>query len=89
MSFPLFDFSSAPPYQQIFDYGNRTDMNPVYIGWATPGVSATAAAWKIRKFLYNADGSTSQILYACVSGKASGDVGFIHIWNNRAALNYS
>lgn len=78
MSFPMFDFGSAPPYQQVFDYGSRTDMQPVYVGWATPGVATSAASWMIRKFTYNADGSISQIQFA------AGDVGFKAIWDNRA-----
>lgn len=82
MSWPFFDFAASPPVQQIFDYAGRTDLQPVYIGWATPGVATTDAKWKIRKFTYNADGSVSQIQYA------SGDVGFNFIWNNRTSLTY-
>lgn len=83
MGWPFFDFSSAPPVQQIFDYGSRTDQQPVYIGWAPPGLSQSAVGWKIRFFTYNSDGSVSQIQYA------SGDVGFKSIWSNRASYTYA
>jgi hypothetical protein len=73
-----FDWSSAPPYQQQFDYAGRTDSQPVYIGWATPGVATSDPKWKIRRFSYNSDGSVSQIQFA------NGDVGFQQIWDNRA-----
>lgn len=80
MSFPLFDFGSAPPYQQIIDFA--AGSQPVYIGWATPGVVTSRPAWKIRKLTYTTtpDGSSqvSQIQYA------NGDVGFTQIWDNRA-----
>lgn len=83
MSFPLIDFSSAPPYQQIFDYDVRTDFQPVYIGWATCGVATNVPKWKIRKFTYNSDGSISQIQYA------NGDVGFRATWTLHTSLPYS
>lgn len=82
MSFPFLDFSSSPPYQQIFDYDIRTDMQPVYIGWATCGVATSASSWKIRKFAYNVDGSVATITYA------NGDVGFRAKWDDRATLTY-
>jgi len=80
MSFPFFDFGSAPPYQQLFDYAGRTDQQPVYIGWATPGVQTSAAKWKIRQFTYNADGGIASILWA------NGDIGFTQIWDNRSNM---
>jgi hypothetical protein len=82
-SFPFLDIASAPPYQQVFDYGLRTDQQPVYIGWATCGVPQSASSWKIRLFTYNSDGSIAQIQYA------NGDVGFRAIWNNRTSYVYS
>ena len=81
MGFPLFDFSSAPPYQQILDYSGGAQ--PIYIGWATPGVATSRPAWKIRKLTYDVNGNVTQIQYA------SGDVGFNQIWDNRTSLTYS
>lgn len=78
MGFPLFDFGSAPPYQQIFDYNGTTIGTAIYIGWATPGVPTSAAKWKIRKLTYDLNNQVTAIQYA------NGDVGFNQIWDNRA-----
>lgn len=83
MTWPLVDFSSAPPFQQIFDYDVRADQQPVYIGWATCGVATSTPAWKIRKFTYNSDGSVATIKYA------NGDVGFRAKWDDRTSLAYA
>lgn len=83
MSFPMFDFSSAPAYQQILDYNGTTVGTPLYIGWATPGVSQSASVWKIRKFTYDANNQVLQIQHA------NADVGFKFQWSNRAAYTYS
>lgn len=84
MGFPMFDFGSAPPYQQVFDFSGGSAI--VYIGWATPGVPTSAAKWKIRKLTYTtvSDGSSqvSQIQYA------NSDVGFNSIWDNRATYTF-
>lgn len=83
MGWPLFDFSAAPPYQQIMDFVGGDDI--VYIGWATPGVATSEAKWKIRKLIYTTTPSggqqVSQIQYM------NGDVGFTQIWDNRVSLN--
>lgn len=81
MSWPIVDFSAAPPYQQVFDYDVRTDLQPVYIGWATPGAATSEAKWRIRKLAYNSDGSVSTIKFM------NGSVQFNQIWDNRASLN--
>lgn len=80
MGFPLFDFSAAPPYQQILDYQGGSLV--VYVGWSTPGVATSDAKWKIRKFTYDGNNNVTQIRYA---GK---DVGFNQIWDNRTTLTY-
>jgi len=80
MGWQLFDWSSAPPYQQILDYQGGTQ--PIYIGWATPGVATSRDAWKIRKLTYDGNGNVTQIQYA------SGDVGFTQIWDNRTTITY-
>ena len=82
MSWPIFDFSSIPGYQQIFDYQGGTTGAPIYIGLATPGVAVTDAKWKIRKFTYDGNGQILQIQFA------NGDVGFNAVWNNRTSLTY-
>lgn len=79
----MFDFGSAPPYQQIMDLAGGA--NVIYIGWATPGVPTSAAKWKIRKLGYTADSNgtlqVTRIQYM------NGDVGFNQIWDNRVSLN--
>jgi len=82
MTWPMFDFSSAPGFQQIFDYAGGTTGQPTYIGWATPGVATSAAKWKIRKFTYDGNGQLTNIQFA------SGDVGFNFIWDNRGTYTY-
>lgn len=86
MTWPLVDFGSSPPYQQILDYQGGTAV--IYIGWATPGASTGEAKWKIRRLTYDGNGNTTQIQYM------NGSVGFNQIWNNRVttdgvATNYS
>ena len=83
MSFPLFDFGSSPPYTQIFDYQGRTDGNPVYIGWATPGVPTSASKWRIRLITYDSNAQVTNIQYA------RADVGFKFVWDNRTLLTYA
>jgi len=47
-------------FQQDFDYLARTDMQPIYFGWAPRGVADGDNQWIIYKFTYNADGSVSK-----------------------------
>ncbi len=82
MSWPIYDFSSAPGYQQVFDYAGTIVGTPIYVGWAVPGVATSAAKWKIRKFTYDANNQITNIQWA------NGDVGFNAIWDNRASLTY-
>lgn len=81
MSFGIFDWASAPPFQQILDYSGGTQ--PIYIGWAAPGVATSRAAWKIRKLTYDSNSNVTQIQWA------GGDVGFNAVWDNRTTLTYS
>ena len=83
MSWPIFDFSSAPGFQQVFDYQGGTSGQPIYVGWATPGVSQSAKGWKIRKFTYDANSQITNIQFA------NSDVGFNFIWANRVNYNYA
>lgn len=82
MTWPLVDFSSAPPFQQILDYQGNTSGQVVYVGWATCGLATSSAGWKIRKFTYDGNGQVTAIQYA------GGDVGFRAIWDNRTSLTY-
>jgi len=83
LSWPVFDFSSAPGYQQVFDYQGGTSGQPIYVGWSTPGVATSAQKWKIRKFTYDANNQITNIQFA------QGDVGFNFIWDNRTSYVYS
>ena len=76
MSFPMFDRSTAMPFQQVFDYtGSPDGVQPVYIGWSTPGVAASSPMWMIRKFIYDGSNRVTNIQYA------NGDTGFKYAWN--------
>ncbi len=79
MSFPFLDRSTAPPYQQVLDYTGSPDGNqPVYVGWADPGVAINDPKWMIRKFSYDGSNRITNIQYA------NGDVGFRAAWNTTA-----
>jgi hypothetical protein len=83
MSYPMFDRSTAPPYQQAFDYtGSPDGSQPVYIGWAPTGALTSDAKWSIRKLSYDGSNRVTNIQYA------SGDTGFKKIWDNRASYTY-
>lgn len=83
MSWPITDFSTSPPYQQIFDYTGSIDgIQPIYIGWAAPGAATTDAKWLIRRFTYDGSNRVSQIQFA------TGAFKFMSRWDQRAALNY-
>ena len=82
MSWPLFDFSSAPGYIQNLDYAGGTSGQPIYVGWATPGVATSDAKWKIRKFTYDGNNQLTNIQFA------NGDVGFNAKWDDRASIAY-
>lgn len=66
---------------KVFDYD--IDGNLIYLGGAIPGSLESEAVWQISKFLYDADGNVSSILYA------NGNTLFTNIWNNRVSLSYS
>lgn len=83
MSWPMYDFSSAPGVQQVFDYAGGTSGQPIYVGWSTPGVPTSAAKWKIRKFTYDVNSQITNIQFA------DGDVGFNASWDLRTGYVYS
>lgn len=61
--------------------------NLVYIGFARPGASTTAAVWRIFKIAYSGNVPISITWPHNSSGNASNDFAFI--WANRASLTYS
>jgi hypothetical protein len=66
-----------------FDYGTRTDGNPVFIGSAPPGASDTdvnSTAWTIQSFTY--------ILSGVITVTAAIKVATSVAWANRATVNY-
>lgn len=67
------------PLQNIYDYGNRSDGQPVYSGQAVPGVAQGTTSWIIYKYTY--DGSTPANLTLRQTGYGS--------WTNRASVTYS
>ena len=54
----------------------RTDAQPVYLGWAKPGVATSTKDWFIQKFTY--DGSDRMTLRQRALGS----------WDNRTSLSY-
>lgn len=82
MTWPVVDFSTAPPYQQVFDYVGGTTGQPIYIGWAAAGTLTSESKWLIRKFTYDANNQILNIQYA---NKA---VSFVSKWDDRATLTY-
>jgi hypothetical protein len=84
----FFDYSSDNnPYQQIWDY--QGGDQPIYIGWATPGVAQTSPQWRIKLYTYTTvtiAGSPVSVLTQIQF--VNGDVGFHSIWANRTAYAY-
>lgn len=83
MAIPMFDFGSSPAYSQVFDYAGGITGQPIYIGWATPGVPTSASKWKIRKFTYDVNSQVLTIQHA------NADIGFKFIWDSRTTYTYS
>jgi hypothetical protein len=89
VTWPLVNFADATPYQQIFDYGASPNGAPVYIGWATCGAPTSQAVWKIQKLTYSTIVvSGSNVVVVSQKQYADGDVGFRHVWDNRASFAY-
>ena len=64
------------------DYAGRTDGQPVYVGWAEPGTSTSAAKWRIAKLTYVAN-QVTQVQWA------TGSIAYNQVWDNHASLAYS
>jgi hypothetical protein len=62
-----------PGHQVRFDYGTRTDGQPIYKGLAENGATTATPIWRIFKFTYTGDDMT-------LKESALGS------WDNRASL---
>jgi len=60
-----------------YDYGSRTDGQPVYVGYAARGLATSSTGWLLFKYTYNASG--------WVTDK---DVAY-DSWDNRASASYT
>ena len=63
----------------------RTDIvsnQEMYVGWAAAGSSTSAAKWRIKQVLIDANESSTELW-------ADGNTAFDNIWDNRTALSYS
>lgn len=83
LNYPVNTSWGAVAFQGDVDGGS----NLVYIGFARPGSSTSAAVWQIRKVTYN--GSTPIAIQwpQNASGNASNDYEFS--WSGRAGYTYS
>ena len=57
--------------------------NPIYIGTAPQGSAKSAAAWQIRKLIFDGANNVTDIQYA------AGSLLYNQIWNDRVGLTYS
>lgn len=68
------------------EYISKTDYdiygNPVYVGKAMIGSSASASAWQIKKIVYDINFNITDVQYANSSET------FDKIWNNRTSYIY-
>lgn len=67
------------------DHARREDFaseTVLYRGEAAPGTAEDAAAWKIRRVEFFPDGDVTTTF-------AAGNAEFVHVWADRAALQYS
>lgn len=63
--------------QQLVDYDIRTDFNPVYIGYAAPGLSEDSSGWLIYNYTYDVN---NRFISRKVCTNDS--------WTNRATATY-
>jgi hypothetical protein len=56
--------------------------NPIYIGLASPGTTASESFWQIKKLTFNGSNDVTDIEYA------DGNPNFDNVWNDRASLTY-
>ena len=82
MPFVVDAIQAGSPYQQKFDYDGRTDGQPVYVGWADPGVDTSEAKWRIFKMTYSGSNVTAVQF-------AGGSIRFNKVWDSRTTYVYS
>lgn len=68
-------------YTLALDYD--ANGNIIYFGQAIPGSSPSASVWRLRKFVYDANGNLLNVLWA------NGAKTFINAWTDRGALGYA
>lgn len=71
-----YGIDSPNDFQIQFDYGARTDGQPVYVGYGKRTDATTDGSWLIFKFTY--DGNDFISLKQTAYG----------VWDNRASLTY-
>jgi YD repeat-containing protein len=62
---------------------NNSEGLPIYKGWAAPGTETSAAAWRIQRITWDANG------YKTAEEWAGGNTDFAHVWDNAASLEYA
>lgn len=67
-------YRDLPNEQKRFDFGVRTDGQPVYRGFARLGVSTSSGPWIMTFSKFNGDGTTAE------------EYSLEGIWDNRVAL---
>jgi hypothetical protein len=66
--------------QQRVDYGERTDGNPVYIGYAPKGIAIGDNGWLIQKLTYETIGGNDYLSIRQISYDS---------WINRESATYA
>jgi len=66
-----------------YDYDTTLGWLLIYRGLAEPGTATSAAAWRICKYIYDANGNVTQIDWA------DGVNTFTKIWDSRDGYSYS
>jgi hypothetical protein len=76
-------YDQVTQYQTVLDYGDRTDGQPVYVGYAAVGVTEDQYKWVIAKFIYNEDDRLTKTIFANGNSNPSKS------WDSRATYTYS
>lgn len=53
-------FRDVPNERELYDYGDRTDGQPVYLGHAAVGDTINDTHWVIFYFVYDVSGNISE-----------------------------
>jgi hypothetical protein len=76
-------YEAVPLSQSAVDYGDRTDGQPVYVGWSQYGKADSDYAWAIIKIIYNVDGTFKEYVFANGNALPSKS------WVSRATYTYT